>query len=111
MDMPEICYATSGNVRIAYQVTGGGTLDLVFVPGFISNLEAWWEEPEWGHFRPAWRLSRALFCSTSAAQVFRMRLPVSQALKIVWTIFGQSCLCKGPIESERCGAFRIGRSK
>jgi class 3 adenylate cyclase/pimeloyl-ACP methyl ester carboxylesterase len=51
MDMPEICYAKSGNVRIAYQVTGGGTLDLVFVPGFISNLEAWWEEPEWGHLR------------------------------------------------------------
>jgi pimeloyl-ACP methyl ester carboxylesterase len=51
MDMPEICYAKSGNVRIAYQVTGDGTLDLVFVPGFISNLEAWWEEPEWGHLR------------------------------------------------------------
>jgi class 3 adenylate cyclase/pimeloyl-ACP methyl ester carboxylesterase len=51
MDMPEICYAKSGDVRIAYQVTGGGSLDLVFVPGFISNLEAWWEEPEWAHFR------------------------------------------------------------
>jgi pimeloyl-ACP methyl ester carboxylesterase len=51
MDMPEIHYAKSGNVRIAYQVTGGGPLDLVFVPGFISNLEAWWEEPEWAHLR------------------------------------------------------------
>src|ERR1700730_5653163 len=52
MDMPEIYYAKSvGNVRIAYQVTGGGPLDLVFVPGFISNLEAWWEEPEWAHLR------------------------------------------------------------
>src|ERR1051325_6410916 len=51
MDMPEIRYAKSGNVRIAYQVTGGGSLDLVFVPGFISNLEAWWEEPEWAYLR------------------------------------------------------------
>src|ERR1041384_1574243 len=50
MDMPEIRYAKSGNIRIAYQVTGGGPLDLVFVPGFISNLEAWWEQPEWAHF-------------------------------------------------------------
>jgi class 3 adenylate cyclase/pimeloyl-ACP methyl ester carboxylesterase len=51
MDMPEVRYAKSGNVRIAYQVTGGGPLDLVFVPGFISNLEAWWDEPEWAHLR------------------------------------------------------------
>ena len=51
MDMPEIRYAKSGSVRIAYQVTGSGALDLVFVPGFISNLEAWWDEPEWLHLR------------------------------------------------------------
>jgi class 3 adenylate cyclase/pimeloyl-ACP methyl ester carboxylesterase len=51
MDMPEICYAKSGNVRIAYQVTGSGPLDLVFVPGYISNLEAWWDEPDWAHLR------------------------------------------------------------
>jgi class 3 adenylate cyclase/pimeloyl-ACP methyl ester carboxylesterase len=51
MDMPGIRYAKSGDVRIAYQVAGGGPLDLVFVPGFISNLEAWWEEPEWAHLR------------------------------------------------------------
>jgi class 3 adenylate cyclase len=49
VDMPEIRYAKSGDVRIAYQVTGAGFLDLVFVPGFVSNLEAWWEEPEWAH--------------------------------------------------------------
>ena len=36
---PETRYATSGNVRIAYQVIGQGPLDLVFVPGFISNLD------------------------------------------------------------------------
>jgi class 3 adenylate cyclase len=51
MDMPEIRYAKSGDVRIAYQVTGSGGFDLVFVPGFISNLEAWWDEPEWVHLR------------------------------------------------------------
>ena len=51
MDMPEIRYARSSSVRIAYQVTGSGALDLVFVPGFISNLEAWWDEPEWAHLR------------------------------------------------------------
>ncbi len=33
----ETRYARSGDVRIAYQVVGQGSFDLVFVPGFISN--------------------------------------------------------------------------
>jgi hypothetical protein len=40
MDMPEICDTKSRDVRIAYQLASGGPVDLVFVPGFISNLEA-----------------------------------------------------------------------
>jgi class 3 adenylate cyclase len=38
-------YAESGDLSIAFQVTGGGALDLVLVPGFISHLEYDWEEP------------------------------------------------------------------
>jgi hypothetical protein len=45
MDPPEIRYAKSGEVRIAYQVIGGGDLDLVWVPGFVTNLELAWEDP------------------------------------------------------------------
>jgi hypothetical protein len=36
--VPQTRYASSGEVRIAYQVVGNGPIDLVFVPGFISNL-------------------------------------------------------------------------
>jgi class 3 adenylate cyclase len=43
--VPKTQYATSGDVRIAYQVVGEGPFDLVFVPGFISNLDLAWEEP------------------------------------------------------------------
>jgi class 3 adenylate cyclase len=46
----EIRYARSGDLRIAYQVLGKGPLDLVFVPGFISNLDHYWEEPTLVHF-------------------------------------------------------------
>jgi pimeloyl-ACP methyl ester carboxylesterase/DNA-binding CsgD family transcriptional regulator len=46
---PQIRYASSGEVRIAYQVVGQGPLDLVFVPGFISNLEVHWEEVGFSH--------------------------------------------------------------
>src|ERR1700758_3398884 len=44
---PETRYARSGNVRIAYQVVGDGPLDLVFVLGFVSNIELFWEMQEW----------------------------------------------------------------
>jgi pimeloyl-ACP methyl ester carboxylesterase len=42
---PETRYARSGDVHIAYQIVGEGPFDLVFVPGFVSNVEAAWESP------------------------------------------------------------------
>lgn len=51
----ETRYARSGDVRIAYQVVGQGSFDLVFVPGFISNLDLHWEDE--GYSRLLKRLS------------------------------------------------------
>jgi pimeloyl-ACP methyl ester carboxylesterase len=49
--MPAVTrYAKSGDVHIAYQVTGDGPLDLVFVPGFVSHLEAEWSNPARSRF-------------------------------------------------------------
>jgi class 3 adenylate cyclase len=49
--MPPVTrYAKSGDVHIAYQVTGEGPLDLVWVPGFVSHLEHHWEEPAMARF-------------------------------------------------------------
>jgi class 3 adenylate cyclase len=45
VERPETYYAKSGNVHIAYQVFGEGPIDLVFVPGVISNLEVSWQNP------------------------------------------------------------------
>ena len=45
-----IRYARSGEVNIAYQVTGDGPFDLVLVPGFFSHLELDWELPAYAHF-------------------------------------------------------------
>jgi len=42
---PETQYAKSGNVNVAYQVVGDGRFDLVFVPGWISNVDLMWQEP------------------------------------------------------------------
>lgn len=41
----ETRYAKSGDVHIAYQVLGSGPPDVVFVPGFVSNVEAYWQSP------------------------------------------------------------------
>jgi pimeloyl-ACP methyl ester carboxylesterase len=41
----ETRYAKSGDVHIAYQVVGSGPPDVVFVPGFVSNVEATWQSP------------------------------------------------------------------
>lgn len=48
--LPETKYAKSGDLHIAYQVVGDGGLDLVMVPGFVSHLEAAWEEPSFARF-------------------------------------------------------------
>jgi class 3 adenylate cyclase len=44
-DEPDIRYAKSGGVHIAYQVLGDGAVDLVALPGFTSHLEWMWEDP------------------------------------------------------------------
>lgn len=41
----ETSYADSDGVSIAYQVHGNGPVDLVLVPGFVSQVELLWEEP------------------------------------------------------------------
>jgi pimeloyl-ACP methyl ester carboxylesterase/plasmid stabilization system protein ParE len=50
MEAPEIRYARSGDVSIAYQVVGEGPLDVVLAPGFPSHLEHGWEQPRLAHF-------------------------------------------------------------
>ncbi|PDT68555.1 adenylate/guanylate cyclase domain-containing protein [Bradyrhizobium ottawaense] len=43
-------YAKSGNVHIAYQTFGAGPINVVMVPGFVSNVENYWEQPDFARF-------------------------------------------------------------
>jgi class 3 adenylate cyclase len=47
VNRPVTRYAMSGDLHIAYQVFGGGPIDLVYAPGFISHVEMNWELPYW----------------------------------------------------------------
>ena len=44
--LPVTRYAKSGDVHIAYQVFGSGSIDLVYTPGFVSHLENIWDQPD-----------------------------------------------------------------
>ena len=47
---PQTRYVRSGDANIAYQVVGDGPFDLIWVPGWISNVEVSWEVPEYARF-------------------------------------------------------------
>ncbi|MBN2623659.1 MAG: alpha/beta fold hydrolase [Acidimicrobiales bacterium] len=58
---PRTRYARSGRYSIAYQVVGTGPGDLVFIPGFVSNVELQWEfEPMASFFGRLARCSRLI---------------------------------------------------
>ena len=48
--LPQTQYAKSGKVSIAYQVPGDGPIDVIFAPGWVSNVEYAWESPDYARF-------------------------------------------------------------
>jgi DNA-binding SARP family transcriptional activator/pimeloyl-ACP methyl ester carboxylesterase len=46
---PPTHYVKSAGINIAYQVTGDGPLDMVYVPGWVSNLDYAWDSPRLTH--------------------------------------------------------------
>jgi class 3 adenylate cyclase len=47
---PSTKYAKSGDVHIAYQTVGEGSLNLVLIPGWVSHVECGWENPAYSAF-------------------------------------------------------------
>lgn len=47
---PHTRYTRSGEVNVAYQVIGDGPRDLVYVPGFASNIDVMWDDPDTARF-------------------------------------------------------------
>ncbi|HKP18389.1 MAG TPA: alpha/beta fold hydrolase [Gaiellaceae bacterium] len=46
----DVAYARSGDIRIAYQIVGGGPLDLVLVHGWVCTFQPGWENPKLAGF-------------------------------------------------------------
>ena len=78
MEMPETRYATaSDGSNLAYQTFGEGDIDLLWVPGFASQLEVCWEYAPFARFlrrlstfsRVIWFDKRGTGLSDRGAQV------------------------------------------
>lgn len=46
MTKPKTKYAKSKDINIAYQVFGSGQVDLIYIPGWVSNIDWMWSCPE-----------------------------------------------------------------
>lgn len=50
MQPPPTKFAKSGDAHIAYQVVGSGPLDLLYVAGWVSNVELAWQDASYARF-------------------------------------------------------------
>tara|TARA_B100001109_G_C18863975_1_gene475794 strand:- start:5374 stop:7032 length:1659 start_codon:yes stop_codon:yes gene_type:complete len=50
LEKPVTHYAKSGAINVAYQTFGSGPIDLVYIPGWISNIDLMWACPELANF-------------------------------------------------------------
>ena len=47
---PKTNYTKSGDFNIAYQVAGDGPIDIIYIPGWVSNIDMMWSEPRLAAF-------------------------------------------------------------
>ncbi len=74
MAPPETRYTKSGDVDIAYHVSGSGPFDLVWVQGYVNNVELHWEMPESQQLISRLSSFCRPFASTGAAPACRTEL-------------------------------------
>src|SRR5262249_33625004 len=103
-EIPSTRYVKSDGVHIAYQIIGEGPFDLLFVPGFVSNIESMWQSPDQSaFFRRLASFSRLIIfdkrgtgMSDRGSQIFTLE----QRMHDVQAILDE-------IGSERAALFRV----
>jgi hypothetical protein len=99
---PEIRCTGSGDVALAYPVTGDGPLDMVFVPGEISNIELAWELPEFARFLGRLAQLRPALHQVRYASVYYMG-PITMRSSAKGSGVGQLMVMTGPGMAGRAG--------
>ena len=107
---PKTEYARSGELHIAYQVVGSGTLDLVYVPGWVSHVDLAWEEPMLARFLARLASFSRLITFDKRGTGLSYRAPQARAALArgsAWTTSGPSWTPRGP-SVPRFSAFSEG---
>ena len=84
MEQPETRYAQNGDLNIAYQVVGDGPLDLVFVPGLMSHIDAAWSLPAPVHFFRGLTSFSRLILLDKRGRAFRTLSQSRRRLRTTW---------------------------
>src|SRR5437763_15381357 len=79
-EIPDVRYARSGDVAIAYQTIGDGPVDLVLVRGFAGELLSVWEQPLLVRF------ARELACFTRLTLIDKRGTGLSDRVREVPTV-------------------------
>jgi class 3 adenylate cyclase/pimeloyl-ACP methyl ester carboxylesterase len=103
--IPMTRYARSGEATIAYQVAGQGSLDLMFLPGWISQIEQLWGAPAMRRFLERMAVFSRLILfdrrgsglSDSASGSYTLQQEADDALAVL-----------DAVGSERAGLFTYG---
>ena len=105
--VPTTRYAkTSDGVSIAYQVIGDGPRDLVWVPGWVSHVEAAWAEPTMARFFEQLATFSRLILFDKRGTGLSDRVPVSD-LPTLETRMGDVLAVCDAVGSERAALFGV----
>lgn len=83
---PVTQYAKSGDIHVAYQAFGEGPVNLVMVPGFVSNIENYSDEPDFARFLTRLASYARVMIFDKREQVCRIELPNFLASINAWMI-------------------------
>ena len=73
METPRTRYVERDGVNIAWQVFGDGPAEILFVPGWVSNVDLFWQYPQPQEFFTELAASREWRSTTSRARVLGSR--------------------------------------
>ena len=104
-EAPETHYVRSDDVHIAYQVLGDGPFGLLFVPGFVSNVEALWRSPDQSAFFRRLASFCCLILFDNVAPACPIEVPTISRLSSVCTMFKPS-LTLSDVSRRRCSGCR-----
>lgn len=84
---PKTQYAKSGKLSIAFQVIGKGPIDLIYVPGWVSNIDNLWDDSKMSEFLIKLTNFSRLILFDKEVRGFPIEKMNFQHLRSEWMIF------------------------